>query len=64
VRALHAGVALRQPFGRPSEHKLRHAIEHVLNEDSFRERARALQQRLAETGGVAGAASFLERRLL
>jgi len=63
ARAVHAGVALRLPFRRPSEHNLRHAIERLLNEDSFGERARTLQRRLAATGGVAGAASFLERTL-
>lgn len=59
VVASGAGIDLRT--GRPSPGKVRAAVDEVLTEPRFRQRARAVGESLARHGGVIGAADLLER---
>jgi UDP:flavonoid glycosyltransferase YjiC (YdhE family) len=61
ARVEYAGAGLRQPFRGGTVAELRGAIERVLQEEPFRERARALQRALIATGGVARAAEIVEQ---
>jgi UDP:flavonoid glycosyltransferase YjiC (YdhE family) len=54
-----AGVDLRT--GRPSPDRVRRAVDHVLAEPSFTERAQVLAAALARLGGAAEAGDLIER---
>lgn len=59
VAASGAGIDLRT--GRPAPAKVRAAVEEVLAEPRYRQRARAVGESLARHGGVVGAVDLLER---
>nr|WP_246324859.1 glycosyltransferase [Petropleomorpha daqingensis] len=60
-RVAWSGAGLDLRTGRPSPAKVRAAVERVLAEPSFAERARAVGESLARHGGAATAADLLER---
>jgi MGT family glycosyltransferase len=59
-RVVEAGAGLRLSPGRLTPARLRHAVEHVLAEPSFRENARRLATIFAANRGPARAAELLE----
>lgn len=63
ARLEHAGVGLRTSFFRSTPQQLQHLISRVLAEDSFRLRARQMQQALAVAGGAPRAADIAEQAL-
>ena len=60
ARAVRAGIAVRIAPRRCTPERLRAAVEHVLTEPRFRERAQALAGRLRTAPGPAGAADLIE----
>jgi UDP:flavonoid glycosyltransferase YjiC (YdhE family) len=60
-RVAWSGAGLDLRTGRPSPAKVRAAVERVLAEPSFAERARAIGASLARHGGVATAGDLIER---
>jgi len=63
-RIEHTGVGLCASFQHFTPAELRGLVERVLAEESFRERARQLQQGMIATGGVRRAAEIAERALI
>jgi MGT family glycosyltransferase len=63
ARIEYAGVGLRASFLHFTVRQLRELIRRVLNEESFRERARELQRAMAAVGGVRRAADITEQAL-
>jgi UDP:flavonoid glycosyltransferase YjiC (YdhE family) len=59
VAASGAGIDLRT--GRPAPGKVRGAVEQILAEPRYRQRARTVGESLARHGGVVGAVDLLER---
>jgi MGT family glycosyltransferase len=62
-RIKHTGAGLCASFQHFTPAELRGLVERVLTEDSFRERAKELQQGMIATGGVQRAAEIAERAL-
>jgi MGT family glycosyltransferase len=63
-RVVEAGAGLRLTPGRCTPKRLREAVESLLNEPRFRERARQLARELADEPGPARAAELLEELVL
>ncbi len=63
ARIENAGVGLRASLLRSTARQIRDLVRRTLSEDSFRERARHLQQAMAATGGVQRAAEIVEHAL-
>lgn len=63
ARIEHAGVGLVASFLYSTARHLRELVRRVLNEESFQDRARALQQAMAAAGGVQRAADITEQAL-
>ena len=63
-RVAYAGVGLLGSFWRPNAEEIRVLVQRVLGEDSFRRRAKELQQAMLHAGGVSRAADVAEEALL
>jgi MGT family glycosyltransferase len=64
ARLERSGAGLRASFFHFTAGQLTKMVRRVLNEESFRERARQLQQAMAATGGVRRAADIAEQALI
>ena len=63
ARVEYAGAGLRAFFRTVTPEELRHMIQRVLTEDSFRQRAKQLQQAIVAAGGAPRAAEIVEKAL-
>ena len=63
ARIVFSGIGGRVPFGRSTAVEVRHLVERVLTHDTFRERAKDLQQAMLVAGGVSRAAEIAEQAL-
>jgi MGT family glycosyltransferase len=63
ARVDHAGVGLCASFSRFKPKQLRKMVQRLLSDQSFRQRAKQLQQAMAATGGVARAAEIAAQAL-
>jgi MGT family glycosyltransferase len=63
ARIVFAGIGGRVPFARSTVAEVRQLVEQVLKHDSFRQRARQLQQAMLAAGGVPRAAEIAEQAL-
>lgn len=64
ARVAWSGVGVSVSGRRAPEARLRRAVERILSDSAFRERAQAVQAELRSLGGPARAADLIEQRLL
>ncbi len=63
ARIEHSGIGLRMSFAHGTPQELRRAIEQVLGDERFRQRAKVLQQAMIAAGGACRAADIAEQAL-